>query len=540
MKSLPQYIIENAYNICSFINEDYEETKDIRNKIRNDLRKKWFNRNNEEISQTKSTAPLEIFRKGLGENSDEAYQKLLEIFKDIENVEVTDECEVVGRAVGGSGTYSSFKIKYNDGETEKTFYVANTTNSKAYLKNKELTPDKLGLSNMTYNSFESLYNELLSKIEIIKSKYPNSNIYELLTGIIEIINNEIPNKSGSFLETSIEKFFSSSAEGSILYESNETNNLKNLIDNVREGDIHCIEKDFGEIIGPLVFLKIFSDSEDIVEVSYPKTSNEQLIDYYINGHKISAKQLGGGGAPSGSAIANAIKNEAIVLNNPKELENKIENLPNKDKKIIFSDPLEQEFIKDVMSTYDESIFNQQKILINNFVLNSSKYADLKDHIGFSEEFAKFENYNDLVKKLDETLNIKLSKNNETISDYFDKLYRLANYNLTPKSEWNPKSVEEKYNSIEPKIKWGIFFYPLYKTAINEIIDKYGGKDDKDDIISSVVQKMINMKQIYFGIRKKSGIKLEIISAGASKWVFTTGGMSTNNINNAKLSLKIKY
>ena len=130
-----------------------------------------------------------------------------------------------------------------------------------------------------------------------------------------------------------------------------------------------------------------------------------MVDYYINGNKVSAKQLGGGGRPAGSEIMLRAKA------NLEEIENNVDNLTASEMNAMY-DEKEKEFIKKVASTYELSIFKQQCALINEFALTDA----IKDLLGFS--IKNLESYKDLVYKLDNKFE------NEDIEEFFTKFYNL--------------------------------------------------------------------------------------------------------------------
>ena len=180
-----------------------------------------------------------------------------------------------------------------------------------------------------------------------------------------------------------------------------------------------------------------------------------------------------------------------------------------------------------MTRYNENIYTEKKFIILEFVLND----DINNHIGFN--ISTLNNQKDLEKKLDNILK------NTDIKKYFDKLYELIKYTPKKSSSWTPETISKEYFNVNTKLKWGILFYPLYTVAIKKINDTYNNYNGQD-IISSVIQKVTDMKQIYLGIRKKEGLKVEIVSSGVSKWILTIGGMSTNNINRSKMAIKLKH
>ena len=516
MIHLKEFIVENIVHI-------FESSQTLRNELRQAV-STWFKNNGIKMSPTKTQTPKEIFRYPLGE-TDDARKLVKEIIDSIENksikdsIVISDEAPyVVGRANGASGTFDSFTIQYKD----EVFYITNTTTQSSNLKNKELTPDKLHLAskNNCYTSFTALYDALKPSIEYLNTKYEGSGIYELINELINKIKNSNDiNRTGSFTHTSIDEFFKDENAGRLSFDIDSK-----FVKPVKQGDINCIEKDFGEVLGPFVFFRLF----DNVKLVYPTTSNEQLVDYYINGNKISAKQLGGGGKPSGSVVAKAaLENIRNLEKHPEDITDETSELVKTKQESLFDDK-EIEFINTVLSTYENSIFVQQRELINNFVLSENK--KLNEHLQYIN-ISSLKNETELEEKLDGCLK------GQDIESFFSKLYEYSDYSFTKSSSWNPSTIAKEYSRLNSKLKWGILFYPLYKKAVDKINEKYGGEND---VISSVLQKVTNMKQVYLGIRKEETLKVEIVSAGVSKWKLTTGGMSTNNIGNSKLSIELKH
>lgn len=101
-----------------------------------------------------------------------------------------------------------------------------------------------------------------------------------------------------------------------------------------------------------------------------------------------------------------------------------------------------------------------------------------------------------------------------------------------KYDWDKINTEN-----QPKLKYGFFIYPLWAICIKEINEEYGSENE--DVISSIIHKAVDMKQVYFGIRKNKMI-LEVVSSGVSKWTFDVGGLSIPNPLNASLSIKLKH
>lgn len=491
MKSLLEYIIESSTNNKA--------------SLRHILKKFLKDKVDDVIIYPRDENELLRAKFGSDEN---AHNLIVKAFANNKDVVISDDAEIIGRDKGASSKYRSFTISV-DGEQ---YYVANIMSDSSLLRSKDLNPGKLGLASKghnVYTSFTELKNAVLSKLKNIKDKYPE--IYEGIYNIIEVIETSNYDSSGSFSFNDIEDFFTSDDDGKLSFDIDKID-LSKILD----GDIANIEKDFGEVLGPLVFLRLF----DNVNVVYPTSQGEPMVDYYINGYKVSAKQLGGGGKPSGFDVMLRAKT------NLEEIEQEVDELTSSEEKVMYSDK-EIEFINKVASTYELSIFKQQCKLISEFAMTDS----INDLLGFS--LNTLESYKELADKLDKKLE------SEDIEEFFNRLYKLTDY--TTYKEYTPEYIADNYYDyiMTPMKKWGILFYPLYVNAINKINKLYGSEDNSsDDVISSVIQKSIQMKQVYFGIRKKK-MKLEVISSGVHSWKVTTGGMSTNNIGNSKLSIEMK-
>ena len=181
----------------------------------------------------------------------------------------------------------------------------------------------------------------------------------------------------SFIATFCSYFFNTSSEGRIEL---DLSSIKKYIEPIENGDIACIEKDFGEILGPFLFFRLFNDCK----VVFPTVSNEPLIDYYINGYKVSAKQLGGGGKPAGKdlmlkTVANLKKN---VENELDDLKKEKDQMNKKEKKAMY-DYKEIEFINNIAISYNMSVFDQKNSLIQKYVVDK--------YLSNNEAFKKFKN-----------------------------------------------------------------------------------------------------------------------------------------------------
>lgn len=468
--------------------------------------------------KTTDKDPKEIGRFEMGTDETSNKEFLKDAFKSIEGVTISDdESEIVGRAAGGSGTYKSYKVSYND----ETYYVANRTQEKQSLHNKDLSPDKvlvLTESSNTFNNRKELKDAVDRGLASLKEKHPE--IVKCCDKLIDILDEGNLSREGSFKEGSVDDFFNNSKEGKITFDLQP---IKKYLEPIQGGDIACIEKDFGEILGPFLFFRLFNDCK----VTFPTISNEPLIDYFINGYKVSAKQLGGGGKPSGKnlmlqTVSNLKKNVEDELD---DLKKEKDEMNKKEKKAMY-DAKEIEFINNVASTYSMSVFDQKNTLVQKFVID--KYLSNVQALKKFKELSN-KNYDKLNTDLDEIVG-------DNPEEFFRSIYKAINYTngeqILKNYDW--KTINTK---TQPKLKYGIFIYPLWAICIKELNEEYGSEEE--DVISSIIQKAVDMKQVYLGIRKGKMI-LEVVSSGVNKWAFDVGGLSIPNPLNASLSITLKY
>lgn len=485
MKHFYQFILEKTGDDRAFLRTIFKKQC---NKLYPDI-----------VLKNSSVATNEIYRADFADNINAVKSMIENIFSDID-FNIIGDPEIFGRSNGASSKYLSYKIEYNG----DFYYITNTVSEKSIYKSKDLTPDKLGLTEQSvYTSIDSYIKTVKEKIDVF---IKDDNVNKALTYLIDVIKTGKLKTTGVFNSKGCDDFFMSGEEGTVEIDIDNAQ-----FNNVLKGDIANIEKDFGEVIGPELFLRLFKNTE----ISFPTKSNEPLVDYKVNGYSVSAKQYGGGSIPSGALL---MKQSKTLLDKASD---KLDNFSKKDKRIIFTDE-EKDFIDKVAPTFDMSIFNQQKTLISEFVLSSNKL--ISKHIGFNINDCT--TYNELADQLD----IVLSKENK--QRWFTKFYQLCKY--TPK-DWSPEIIDKRYNQLSNTIKWGILFYPLYKMSIDRLNELYATGDN--NILSSVLRKTLDIKQIYFGI-KQSELKLKIIASSSAKYMFKTGGMSTSNINNSKLSIKM--
>lgn len=433
-----------------------------------------------------------------------------------------------------SSDYFSYRIEVSipDNIEPYVYFIINRNKINGLLQSKQLTPVKIltgekidsehGAAYLFTNSSD-YYNNIIDNInkKLSDSKY--DNVRTVIINIVKAIQDKHNYKvTGSFNNSDINMWLNDNKQGFIDININIPE-----LQYVQKYDIACIEKDFGEILGPCVLYTLFHD----INVSFPLTETQSLVDYYINGFGVSAKQWGGGGTPSGSAIFNGIKDDEIK--DIDELEIDINDIDAKDRKYYYNKK-EIDFIKKVGSTYKLNTKQQQIQLINEFVIKA--IPDL-----FTEKQKElFLNLNS--SKLNTTKDIDELVGND-VQLFFTTLYKKLNYKDTQSTNYKINSLTNDfwYNSKDKNnnlLKCSILLYPLYKIAIDNINKIYGNKNIDDDAITTVINKQINIKQIYFGIDKQR-LKLKVCSSEAERWYCKMSGISVNNMFNNKLGVKIR-
>lgn len=524
MKGILEYIFENL-NINIF--EEKDSDKAFLRKTLKDFIKDTYE------YKVQSTDKYEILRINFNDLSElEIINFIKKAFNNINNLEVTDEYEIFGRSVGASGTFKSVKIIYND----KKYYIANwgkkeNINLESKIKSKDLTPKKLKLKNeYIIDDFNDLYNlqyykDVTNKLEELSKKINSNDIEIFCKHLIRIIlNGDIENKSGSFNSKNIVEFIDNKNEGKITFKFIK-DDIKTEFKQLSEGDINNIKKDFGEVLGPFLFIRLFKESNESLKIEFPQKSNEPMVDYYINGFPISAKAEGNSGKPSGAILSKSyerIKKTGNIENVIKDINNEISD--NKDN----YGTLELDFINTIASTYDMNVSSQQFTLINEFILKDKKIFnfDILDCIDRTSNVKAYKNFVDAINK-----DIKA----ENIKEYFDNFYKKIGYNIPSYKYTANKLSEEWFTYTDTNKAAGIIIYPLWYKTIEEINKKYG---NDEDVITSVINRELNIKQIYFGI-SDTYTKLKVVDSSIGKWKFKTGGLSATNIDNSKLAIELK-
>ena len=274
MKTLLEYIFEsNIHNI-------FEVNSDL-----SFLRKKFKEKCTEYKYRASSADYNDILHVEFDPNmSDEDIINYIQnVFQDINRVEVdTQNYGVYGREKGASGTYVSYCIKYNN----QIFYISNVNKKgsdkkESKLRSKDLNPQSLQLNlgktdeykitNLKDIYSSKLYKDIINGLNKYNQKAPE--VIEFCKSLITIIlTAKILSQSGSFNSNKFEDFVNNKEEGKIDIEIPKSYLEK--LNLVLEGDISNIEKDFGEVLGPFLFIRLYGHDDVIVE--FPEDANEPI------------------------------------------------------------------------------------------------------------------------------------------------------------------------------------------------------------------------------------------------------------------------
>lgn len=510
----------------------------------------------EQVLKAKPSNFAEVARLSFPSDDEHACINILyNIIKHIDNESVREQLtnqdyqqKVFGRIHGTSSTYVSFKINYNN----KEYYVVNKTRTSHSINQKQLVPN-IVFSDL--NPDNEMFHNKEKYIHAVNAFIDNStmseNVKTVLSSLINCFGDDSDNRvsvhrTGSLAsDNGLIGFAKSSSSGECVLEMKNTNpdfdKFSQAIKSLSHQDINNIQNDFGEVLGPALFFYLYNKTSHSISCEFPIASNNQLIDYVIKSDEtgvinVSAKAWGGGATPSGISIfqSYAGTNRACAYT-----------------------PGELDLIEHVSESYNYSVTAQQLALINKFeiedmsdkwkVLPQDMQEVLKEVFAFSKDTDKKLTTTKLAGRIkDIFIKSKISP-----IDAIRSLYKSYNYINNRSNGINPlisgSKAAEAFNNMEDNI-WtptlnnrilcGIFIYPVWKHTVGLLNEKYGKYGSEgDDVISSFINKQIDMKQVYFGI-DNSLLKFRFVSSGTSSWCFSMGGLTTANITNCRLGIKI--
>lgn len=474
---------------------------------------KMLNPNNSKFSEFKlvdrgsnNRANKEVLRaSNIGKTKEEIENNVRRIFEILKssglNVKILNFEKFGVNLPGGSGKYNSIEInvelEIKGNKYEGIVIATSTSNDSGKLRNKDLVPTKFIKAGKDYTK-ESLINDVEQALKTIGI---DQTIKQYLSDIIE-----------SFKHVSNSASFKEYVHQSHLDDLHH-HFKSDLYGEISPADINNILKDFGEIIQPLIFASQFSN----INITYPSVSNSSLTDFnLINDgelYEFSAKAGNKGGIPSGKIYFDNIDLESSNLTSD-----------------------EIEFVEMMKNSYKNDIRSQQCSLVYDLLLEDGFFKNNKIKSfyeaclnGFKPgDKINYKSFIDNANKWFSDNNLLNDKNK--FSDFWNDLYNEFNY--FPK-EYKSEIMYDKWTNMAPETKYGVIMYAPYKTSVNILNSKYS------DILTNIIRKTQNIFQSYLTLNNGNEFIIKIKRGKAQRYKFATGGMSTNNITNAKLGIEMK-
>jgi hypothetical protein len=375
---------------------------------------------------------------------------------------------------GKSGSYYTYSITLNkdsgDYKKGQQVYIVNALKEKSSIAPKSLAPTNLGLVGKKFSGTPLL-------VKSVKSSLPQQN-----NEFLSLLVDDIAKKSKKEKGDSIENFKEN------IELSDETVKSSNLLSIT---DIQSIGNDFGEILGAI----LLSNKINSPEVEFP-SGNNPLIDFVINGYKVSSKNKSGAAATLTDIIKN-IDQKSLKTKNQKEL---------------------------------FKIFN---IVVEN--KTSASWLE----VAKAMNLPAIQTLSEITKTPIESLSI------QSINDYITKVGKekaLANFQVLYKEMGNfPGSGAAKgtvdWDKINPKKYYGMVIGPMSSYVKNQL--------NKNPVYLKTLKEFmskIEVKQLYLNMnlgKKTISFNLKSFSDPESNFTFEAPNQSTYAPDSGKLGFKLR-
>jgi hypothetical protein len=394
-----------------------------------------------------------------------------------------------------SGSFPTYKVtaKKDKGEIEKgneVFIASSVKESgtgevKSSITYKSLTPTGLGISG-EYTSIDDMVNAINSSV---KTKQPK--LHSVLSSLMNDVVSNTPKIKGGLKNITTNK-------NTIPY----SEKTKKFLKDVSKSDLATIGKDFGELLGG-IYLGTAVGIKN--KLNFPK-GNEKLVDFYIDGYKISSKYDKG---------AAASMTDLIKSLDPSQIKKGSE---------------EEKFYNSV------KVFTEKGVTGPNAFLNLAKNEQKKmpaikklaNIIGVKVQDLNTQVINDYVTNLVSKLKGDDKKNaalNKTFGDLYSEMGRA------------PKGNKVEWSGLDPKLYYGVVTAPFsyyVKDRLNEIPEY---KEMLKDMVSKT-----EVKQMYLLFStKENGLVFNIKSFNDpnAQFEFEIPSISVNNPTSSKLGFKLK-
>lgn len=499
-----------------------------------------------ELRKSKSKHPYEYIRGYFGPNSDET-----EIMNNVKilltgiGVSLNDiELEYGKYGTIVSGTYYAIKITSKSEaididefafnlpkKGEGSLYIVNTVKGSSKIKQKSLTPNKLGLCNKPYSNTDSIIQSVTNALEQLKLAEYKPVLINLCNTIIDAGKHNL----------SLDDIFNTKVFD-ISYKVDITD--KPEFHSLTAEDLNNISNDFGEVLGPIMLLsELQIQHPNDVVISYPETENNQDFDYTINssskteGINIAAKANSG----SSSSIIS-------IMNKIDTFYNKEDNKGNKAINDIKPNSKDWFFLTTIVSRLANISTSNKKggsyVRANTWGLAKELMQIFKDSRlskginvllnAFNCTIEDLEDKNKLHKKVESFL--ETSEGHKNFINILAKYYSEIGYTPSHKNAIELLKTKSKLNDIKSSkaLKEGLIIYPIKAEIANLLNREYG------DCIKNYVSQLADGYQLTLTMSKTSNIvnmNFKMMLRKTANYNITPGGYVSDPLNK---NIGIKY
>jgi len=400
----------------------------------------------------------------------------------------------MGSKDSASGSYPTIKVTVtkptqNFKKGDFVLIVNQTGQENKTVTFKALTPVKLGIAG-DYKDLNSLVQATTRAVQ------KDKNLGKILTGLVtDTANNTPASKSG------LSKLRSGKTNVPLSKQTTQA------LGSISKEDKNTIGKDFGEVLGGIFLGKMVGIKKSL---NFPK-GNEPLVDFYIDGYKISSKYEKGATA-SLTDLLKAIKPDQIK--------------GDKDQYALY---------KALLPMMSETSPNAFIRVASAFPKDMPAIQTLASIIGVDSKSLTSQDINDYIKKLFAKTNAKTAKQkNEVFFKKFGKLFAEMKRNPGKAGgvEWDTMKKKTGDNGYYGAITSPLSYYvadqmntkPKFVQALKEIISKTG------------------VKQMYltFDLKEGGSMGFDIRSFNDpnAKFKFDIPSLSTLNPTSSKLGFSL--
>lgn len=497
------------------------------------------------LRKSKSKHPYEYIRGYFGPNSDET-----EIMNNVKTlltgigVSLNDiELEYGKYGTIVSGTYYAIKITSKSEaididefafnlpkKDEGSLYIINTVKGSSKIKQKSLTPNKLGLCNKPHSNTDSIIQSVTNALEQLKLAEYKPVLINLCNTIIDAGKHNL----------SLDDIFNTKVFD-ISYKVDITD--KPEFNSLTAEDLNNISNDFGEVLGPIMLLsELQIQHPNDVVISYPETENNQDFDYTINSLKTEGINI--------AAKANSGSSSSIIsiMNKIDTFYNKEDNKGNKAINDIKPNSKDWFFLTTIVSRLANISTSNKKggsyVRANTWGLAKELMHIFKDSRlskginvllnAFNCTIEDLEDKNKLYKKVESFL--ETSEGHENFINILANYYSEIGYTPSHKNAIELLKSKSKLNDLKSSksFKEGLIIYPIKVEISNLLNCEYG------DCIKNYVSQLADGYQLTLTMSKASNIvnmNFKMMLRKTANYNITPGGYVSDPLNK---NIGIKY